>query len=84
MTFKHLDIHWFSRSIENVTTIDRCGEFHNVPLLGIRGGITYNPCLDLRQFGYARRDGLHEMLIQGLVFDYDNDDQGLRQRFIRA
>ena len=24
------------------------------------------------------------MLIQGLVFDYDNDDQGLLQRFIRA
>ena len=24
------------------------------------------------------------MIIQGLVFDYDNDDQGLRQRFIRA
>ena len=24
------------------------------------------------------------MLIQGLVFDYDNDNQGLRQRFIRA
>ena len=53
-------------------------------LLGIRGGITYNPCLALRQFGYARRDGPHEMLFQGLVFDYDNDDQGLRPRFIRA
>ena len=24
------------------------------------------------------------MVIQGLVFDYDNDDQGLHQRFIRA
>ena len=84
MTLKHSDIHWCSRSIENVTIVDRCGEFPNVPLLGIRGGITYNPCLALRQFGYARRDGPHEMLIQGLVFDYDNDDQGLRQRFIRA
>ena len=42
MTLKHLDIHWCS---ENVTIVDRCGEFPNVPLLGIRGGITYNPCL---------------------------------------
>ena len=49
-----------------------------------QGEITYNPCLALRQFGYARRDGPHEMLIQGFVFDYDNDDQGLRHRFIRA
>ena len=42
------------------------------------------PLLSLRQFGYARKDGPHEMLIQGLVFDYENDDQGHRQRFIRA
>ena len=71
-------------SRENVTIIDRCGEFPNVPLLGIRGGITYNPCLALRQFGYARRDGPHDILIPDLVFDFDNDTQGLRQRFIRA
>ena len=84
MMLKHSDIHWCSRSKENVIIVDRCGEFPNVPLLGIRGGITYNPCLALRQFGYARRDGPHEMLIQGLIFDYDNDDQGLLQRFIQA
>lgn len=70
--------------MENVTIIDRCGEFPNVPLLGIRGGITYNPSLALRQFGYAQTDGPHDMLIQGIMFDYDNDLQGYRQRFIRA
>ena len=78
----HSDIHWCSRSIENVTIVDCCGELPNVPLLGIRGGITYNPYLALIQFGYARRDGPHEMLIQGLVFYYENDDQGHHQRFI--
>ena len=55
-----------------------------MPLLGIRGGITYNPSLALRQFGYARRDGPHDMIIQGIVFDYEDDPQGYRQRFIRA
>ena len=84
MTLKHLDIHWCSRSIENVTIVDRYGEFPNFHLLCIRGGITYNPCLSLRQFGYTQRDGPHEMLIQGFVFDYENDGQGHRQRFIRA
>ena len=78
MTLNHSDIHWCSRSKENVIIIDRCGEFPNVPLLGIRGGITYNPCLALRQFGYAQRDGPHDMLIPDLVFDFDNEDQGLR------
>ena len=53
MTLTHSDVHWCSRSRENVIIIDHCGEFPNVPLLGIRGGITYNPCLALRQFGYA-------------------------------
>ena len=75
MTLTHSDVHWCSRSIENVIIIDRCGEFPNVPLLGIRGGITYNPCLALRQFGYARRDGPHDMLVPDLVFDFDNCDR---------
>ena len=47
ITPRHSDIHWCSRSLENVTIIDHCGEFPNVSLLGIRGGITYNPCLAL-------------------------------------
>ena len=55
-----------------------------MPLLGIRGGITYNPSLDLRQLGYARRDGPYDMFIQGIIFNYENDLQGYRQRFIRS
>ena len=48
------------------------------------GGITYNPCLALRQFGYARRDGPRDALVQGIAFDYENDVQGYRQKFVRA
>ncbi|KAI5415908.1 hypothetical protein KIW84_041082 [Lathyrus oleraceus] len=84
ISLSHSDIRWCPHLKENVIIIDRCGEFPNVPLLGIRGGITYNPALALRQSGCARRDGPHEIIIQGTVFDYDNDSQGLRQRFVRA
>ena len=70
--------------MEDITIIDRFWEFSNVPLLGIRGGITYNPCLALRKFGYSRRDGPHDALVQGITFDYESDVQGYRQRFIRA
>ncbi|XP_050912939.1 uncharacterized protein LOC127127723 [Lathyrus oleraceus] len=84
MSLSHSDIRWCPHFKENNIIIDRCGEFPNVPLMGIRGGITYNPALALRQFGCARRDGPHEIIIQGTVFDYDNDSQGLRQRFVRA
>ena len=84
MTLTHSGIHWCPRPSENVIIIDRCGEFPNVLLLGIREGITYNPCLALRLFGYARRDGPHDTLVQGIVFDYENDAQGCRKGFMRA
>ena len=48
------------------------------------GGITYNPCLALRKFGHARRDGPHELLIEGIVFNYEDDVNEYRRRFIRA
>ena len=84
MSLSHSDIYWCPRSQEDISFIDRCREFHNVPLLGIKGGITYNPSLALRHFGYARRDGPYDALVQGIVFDYENDVQGYRQRFVRA
>ncbi|XP_058777176.1 uncharacterized protein LOC131651534 [Vicia villosa] len=84
MSLSHSDIHWCTRSDKDFTIIDRCGEFPNVPLLGIRGGITYNPSLALRQFGYARRNGPHDMIIKGYAFDYEDDPQNYRRSFIRA
>ena len=63
--------------------IEHYGEFPNVPLLDIRGGITYNPSLALRQFGYAQRGRPQEMLILGIMFNYEDDVQGYRQRFVR-
>ena len=75
MSLSHTNIYRYSRSHEDITIIDRCGEFPNVPLLGINGGITYNPSLALRQFRYALRDGPHDTLIQGIIFDYKNDPQ---------
>ena len=84
MSLRHSDIHWGYRSLEDITIIDHYGKFLNILLLGIRGGITYNPCLALRQFGYTLRDGPHVVLIQGVVFNYEGDDQDYRQRFIRA
>jgi hypothetical protein len=84
MSLSHSDIRWCARPHDDITFIDHCGEYPNVPLLGIKGGITYNPSLALRQFGYARRDGPHDMLIRGIVFDYEDDPKGDRRKFIHA
>src|SRR4051812_50087232 len=43
-----------------------------------------NPSLALRQFGYARSNGPHDMIIRGIVFDYENDSHRHRRRFIQA
>ena len=57
---------------------------HNVPLLGTHGGISYNPCLALLQFGRAKREGPHEMLMPHIIFDFQGDSDEQHRRFIRA
>ena len=84
MSLSHSDIRWNNFFQRDITIIDHCGEYPNVPLLGIKGGITYNPSLALRQFGYARSNGPHDMIIRGIVFDYENDSHRHRRRFIQA
>src|SRR4051812_20813585 len=84
MSLSHSDIRWNNFFQRDITLIEHCGEYPNVPLLGIRGGITYNPSLALRQFGYARRKGPHDMIILGIMFDYEDDSQRHRRRFIHA
>ena len=82
MSLAHTDILWSSKAMESIAIIDRCGGYPNVPLLGIRGGITYSPCLALRQFGRARRNGPHELLLTDIAFDYKEDVAEYRRRFI--
>ena len=84
MSLSHTNILWSSRAMEDTAVIDRCGGYPNVPLLGIRGGITYSPCLALRQFSRARRDGPHELLLIDIAFDYKEDVDEHCRRFIQA
>ena len=82
ISLAHTEILWISKAMESTAVIDRCGAYPNVPLLGTRGGITYSPCLALRQFGRARRDGPHELLLEDIAFDYKEDVKEHRQTFI--
>lgn len=43
---------WYSRSY-NVKIILNCGSFPNMPLIGTKGGINYNPRLALGHLGYT-------------------------------
>ena len=54
-------INWFPRWKEGRTGIlFSCGEFPNVPLMGTRGCINYNPVLAIRQLGYPMRGASSE------------------------
>ena len=84
MSLTDNDITWTLRGLDEVAVIDRCGEYPNVPLIGIQGGISYNPCLALRQFGRARGDGPHEMPVPHFHFEFQADSDKLRHGFIKA
>ncbi|XP_058760635.1 uncharacterized protein LOC131633979 [Vicia villosa] len=53
MGLRAKDIVWYNRSLEDKEVIMSCGKFNNVPLMGVRGGINYNPVLARRTYGYA-------------------------------
>ncbi|XP_050916396.1 uncharacterized protein LOC127131524 [Lathyrus oleraceus] len=46
-------IRWYIREWETLDIIVNCGEFPNVPLLGTKGCINYNPMLSRMQHGYS-------------------------------
>lgn len=45
-------VRWYPNWGEVDKVLYRCGEFTNVPLVGTRGCVNYNPSLALRQFAY--------------------------------
>ncbi|XP_050915653.1 uncharacterized protein LOC127130729 [Lathyrus oleraceus] len=42
MSLNAEDISWYSRIYDNIKLILNCGDFSNVPLLGMKGGINYD------------------------------------------
>ncbi|MCI13154.1 hypothetical protein A2U01_0034270, partial [Trifolium medium] len=60
------------------------GEFPNVPLIGTRGCINYNPVLGLRQLGYPMEDKPDEGLLEGFIFEKGVEDSTLIRKIRRA
>ena len=84
MSLTHVDIHWYNSAYDKKMIIDGCGEFSNVPLLGIKGGINYNPVLARRQFGYPMTDKPGNIFLE-TIFNLDKKgDSGMKDRIIQA
>jgi len=66
------------------TIIDSCREFDNVHLIGVHGGINYNPILARRQFKYPVEGKPRDIVLERLFYHNHTDNQGMRQKFAEA
>ncbi|KAL5132697.1 hypothetical protein HKD37_U058108 [Glycine soja] len=79
-------INWFPRGKEgNEGVLFSCGDYPNVPLIGTRGCINYNPALAIRQLGYPMRGApTEESLSPFLVRDFGTQSLKVVQRVHKA
>ena len=78
MSLAPTNVVWYKPNDDIGTIIDSCGEFANVPLLDIHGGITYNPTLARCQFGYPMREKPRNIAPKGIFYHYHTDNKGMR------
>ncbi|XP_058725793.1 uncharacterized protein LOC131597096 [Vicia villosa] len=78
------DIVWYNRSLDDVEIIMGCGKFDNVPLMGLRGGINYNPVLARRTFGYAFVSPPEKKEVDDLIFYHLTTNSGKLEEVVQA
>ncbi|KAL5146905.1 hypothetical protein HKD37_06G016675 [Glycine soja] len=79
-------INWFPRWKEGKEgVLFSCGDYPNVPLIGTRGCINYNPALAVRQLGYPMRGApTEESLSPFLVRDFGPQSLKIVQKVHKA
>ncbi|XP_050878332.1 uncharacterized protein LOC127082152 [Lathyrus oleraceus] len=84
MSIDQGSIHWYDPSYDVRVIIDSCGEFPNVPLLGVHVVINYNPILARHQLGYPMADKLDNLLLSGFFYLNEEESFCLKDRIIHA
>jgi len=78
------DIIWYHAAGDTGAVIDSCGKFPNVPLISRYGGITYNPALAKRQFGYPMKEKPNNLSLSGEFYLNNKDYANMRTKFVQA
>ncbi|XP_058722493.1 uncharacterized protein LOC131594391 [Vicia villosa] len=74
------DIVWCHIGMDIEEVITSCGSFDNVPLIGTKGVINYNPRLVLRQLGFVLKDKpLDKEIFESVCFEKGTDPEGLEK-----
>ncbi|KEH15713.1 transmembrane protein, putative [Medicago truncatula] len=84
MSITPTEVVWYDRVYDKGTIIDSCGKFANVPLLGMEGGISYNPTLDRRQFGYPMEKKPLSIYLENVYYFNIEDSTGMREQVVQA
>ncbi|KAI5417688.1 hypothetical protein KIW84_042341 [Lathyrus oleraceus] len=80
MSLTSYDIRWQSYRMDVRNVIMSCGEFRNVPLVGTKGCINYNPVLSLRQLGFVMNGRpLDAEIAESVYFEKRSDPARLEQ-----
>ncbi|KAI5438463.1 hypothetical protein KIW84_024268 [Lathyrus oleraceus] len=80
MSLTSYDIRWQAYRVNVRSVIMSCGEFHNVPLIGTKGCINYNPVLSLRQLGFVMNGRpLDAEITESVYFEKRSDPARLEQ-----
>ncbi|XP_050878042.1 uncharacterized protein LOC127081859 [Lathyrus oleraceus] len=84
MSLTNANVTWYSRVNDDMKIIDSCREFPNIPLLGTKGCINYNPILARSQLGYAMKDKPSNILLEGFLIQEVVDIKGLKEKIVRV
>ncbi|XP_050915026.1 uncharacterized protein LOC127129978 [Lathyrus oleraceus] len=84
MSIDQGSIHWYDPSYDIGVSIDSCDEFPNVPLLGVHGGINYDPILAKRQLGCPMTNKPDNLLLSSFFYLNDEESFCLKDRIIYA
>ncbi|XP_050911254.1 uncharacterized protein LOC127126375 [Lathyrus oleraceus] len=80
MSLTSYDIRWQSCRMDVRNVIMSCGAFRNVPLVGTKGCINYNPVLSLRQLGFVMNGRpLDAEIAESVYFEKRSDPTRLEQ-----
>jgi hypothetical protein len=77
-------VRWYSRKLDSPKMLLKCEGFPNVPLIGTRGCINYNPILATRQLGYAMEGEPEKVLLTEFILRPDDANQELWSKIKKA
>ncbi|XP_058767909.1 uncharacterized protein LOC131641623 [Vicia villosa] len=84
MTLTNTGIFWSNNYFCRMKTLDCCGDFPNVPLIGTKGGISYSPVLSRRQFGFPMDKKPRNILLDELFLEEKVENKEFRERIPNA